>query len=168
MAIALGKKLGEYYPSLQQSFDGIGGAYGDTAEGYTRVRTARIWEPLPGGWEEFKEKGTVDVGPYRFNGIAEGDTVYVESQVGRVRVTAKLSEGIHPDVVAMCYGQGHWAYGRWARDKGANPNEITGVMYEHITGMSAYFNTRVKVYKVCRSRRRRLRRFQGPARPHLG
>lgn len=62
--------------------------------------------------------------------------------------TARVSEGIHPAVVAMSYGQGHWAYGKWAKGIGANPNEITGVMYEHITGMAAYFNTRVRISKA--------------------
>ncbi|MBI4201265.1 MAG: hypothetical protein HY531_03120, partial [Chloroflexi bacterium] len=69
-------------------------------------------------------------------------------EVGKIKATAKLSEGVHPAIVAMAYGQGHWAYGRWAKDKGANPNEITGVMYEHITGMAAYFNTRIRVSKA--------------------
>ncbi|MDO8751332.1 MAG: molybdopterin-dependent oxidoreductase [Dehalococcoidia bacterium] len=258
LAIALGKKLGEHYPSIKKSFDGIGGPHGDTAEGYTKARTEVFWKALPGGWDEFKQKGTVNVGPYKFKwefdtpskkfefytgnlkalfeklkvtnadldtyhikargdlvyvphyedptfigdaakyplslvtyknqlnqegrsantqwaqemylnplygtgwtnlaevnpetakkyGIAEGDAVYVESEVGRIKATAKLSEGIHPAIVAMAYGQGHWAYGRWAKDKGANPNEITGVMYEHITGMAAYYNTRIRVSKV--------------------
>lgn len=258
LAIALGKKLGESYPSIKKSFDGIGGTYGDTAEGYTRSRTEIFWKNLPGGWEELKAKGTVNVGPYKFKtefstpskkfefssgtlkklfadkkvtdtdlavyrikgrgelvyvphyeeptfigdstkyplvlityknqlnqegrsantpwaqemyqnplygmgwtnlaeinpdsankyGIAEGDAIYVESEVGTIKAIAKISEGIHPEVVAICYGQGHWAYGKWAKDKGANPNEITGVMYEHITGMAAYFNTRVKISKA--------------------
>ncbi|MBI2980183.1 MAG: molybdopterin-dependent oxidoreductase [Chloroflexi bacterium] len=258
LALALGKKLGEYYPSIKTSFDGIGGTYGDTAQGYTQVRTEKAWKPLSRGWEEFREKGTVNVGPHKFNwefktpsrkfefvtgnlkklfddkkvseadldvyrikargdklymphyqrpifigeaaqyplvlityknqlnqegrsantpwaqemyltplygagwtnlaeinpltgakyGIAEGDAIYVESEVGNIKAIAKLSEGVHPEVVAMCYGQGHWAYGHLAKDRGVNPNEITGVMYEHITGMSAYFNTRVKVFKA--------------------
>ncbi|MBM2832015.1 MAG: molybdopterin oxidoreductase, partial [Dehalococcoidia bacterium] len=258
IAIALGKKLGEHYPSIKQSFEGIGGAYGDTAEGYTKARTEVAWQTLPGGWPELKAKGTVNVGPHKFAkefktpskkfeffsgnlkqlfedkkvtesdlqsyyikargdlvyvphyeeptfigdpatfplslisyknqlnqegrsantpwaqemylnplygmgwtnlaeinpatakqyGIADGDAVYVESTAGRIKATAKLSEGIHPQVVAMCYGQGHWSYGRWAKGIGANPNEITGVMFEHITGMAAYFNTRVKISRA--------------------
>ncbi|MDP3062669.1 MAG: molybdopterin-dependent oxidoreductase [Chloroflexota bacterium] len=258
LAIALGKKLGQHYPSLKESFDGIAGPYGDTAEGYTKARTEAFWKPLPGGWDEFRTKGTVNVGPYKFKwefdtpskkfeffsgnlkalfeekkvtdadldsyyikargelvyvphhedpifigdaskfplvlityknqlnqegrsanapwaqemylnplygtgwvnlaemnprtageyGVADGDLVWVESGVGRIQARAKLSEGIHPSVVAMCYGQGHWAYGRWAKGKGANPNEITGVMFEHITGMAAYFNTRVRIQKA--------------------
>jgi len=258
LALALGKKLGESYPSIKQSFDGVGGPYGDTAEGYTKARTKALWEKLPGGWDEFREKGTVNVGPYKFKwefstpskkfefysgnlkklfadlkvtdadldtyhikargdlvyvphyepptfigdaasfplvlityknqlnqegrsantpwaqelylnplygtgwnnlaeinpetarkyGVADGDTVSVESEVGRIVATARLSEGIHPTVVAMSYGQGHWAYGKWAKGTGANPNEIMGVMYEHITGMAAYFNTRVRISKA--------------------
>ncbi|MBI4331930.1 MAG: molybdopterin-dependent oxidoreductase [Chloroflexi bacterium] len=258
IAIALGKELGKYYPSIKRSFDGIGGTYGDTPEGYARVRTKAFWEKLPGGWDEFKARGTVNVSPYKFTwqfptpskkfefysgtlkklftdkkvtdsdlatynikargdlvyvphhedpifigdaaefplvlityknalsqegrsantpwaqemylnplygqgwmnlaeinpetakrfGVNDGEAVFVESVVGKIKATARVFEGIHPDVVAMCYGQGHWAYGKWAKDKGANPNEITGVMYENITGMAAYFNTRVKVYKA--------------------
>ncbi|MBI2907968.1 MAG: molybdopterin-dependent oxidoreductase [Chloroflexi bacterium] len=258
LALELGRKLGEFYPSVAKSFEGIGGRFGDTIEGYTKARMEAFWKPLPGGWDELRAKGTVNVGPYkpkwefstpskkfeffsgtlkelfekkkvtekdletyRINargdlvfvphyespvfigeaskfplvlisyknalnqegrsqnapwaqemylaplygdgwtnfaemnpataqkyGISDGAMVYVESEVGRVRAKAKLSEGIHPEVVAMCFGQGHWAYGQSAKGKGANPNEITGVMYEHITGMAAYFNTRVKVYKA--------------------
>lgn len=258
LAIALGQRLGEKYPTVKESFEGIGGDFGDTAEGYTRTRTQAAWKDLPGGWTEFREKGTVNVGPHKFKwefdtpskkfefysgtlkglfdklkvgdtdldgyrikargdlvyvphyqepifigdagkyplslvsyknmlnqegrsanapwaqemylnpmygqgwgnfaeinpetarkyGVAEGDPVIVESEVGQIKATAKLSEGIHPGIVAMCYGQGHWAYGRWAKGIGANPNEITGVMYEHVTGMSAYFNTRVRIQKA--------------------
>lgn len=258
LALALGNKLGEFYPGIKKSFDGIGGAYGDTAEGYTRVRTKSTWEKLPGGWEEFRQKGTVNTGPYSFRkeygtpskkvefysgnlkklftdkkvkdsdldtyhikargdlvfvphyqdpifigeegefplilisyknhlsqegrspntpwsqeiylsplfgegwknlievnpetarkyGLADGDAAWIESPVGKIKAVIKAFEGVHPEVAAMCYGQGHWAYGKWSKDAGANPNEITGVMYEHVSGMAAFFNTRVKIYKV--------------------
>ncbi|MBF8264302.1 MAG: molybdopterin oxidoreductase, partial [Dehalococcoidia bacterium] len=102
--------------------------------------------PLYGtGWTNFAEINPETAKKY---GIADGDAINVESEVGKIKVTAKLSEGIHPGVIAICYGQGHWSYGKWAKDKGSNPNEITGVMYEHITGMSAYFNTRVNISKA--------------------
>lgn len=256
LGLELGKRLGQFYPSIQQSFNGIGGAYGDTAEGYVKQRTEAQWKSLPGGWEEFRNTGTTNIyykpktefatpskkfefysntlkasfekhemtpkdlenilikakgdvvyvphyeqpvfigsedayplvlvsyktmlnqegrsmnTPFAQEiylplhgtgwsnlaemnpemaallGIRDGDDVWVESQVGKIRAKAKLFAGIHPKVLAMAYGQGHFSYGRFARDRGANPNEITGVMYDHITGMSAYYNTRVKVYKA--------------------
>ncbi|MCT8137014.1 molybdopterin-dependent oxidoreductase [Anaerobacillus sp. CMMVII] len=81
-------------------------------------------------------------------GINEGDLVKVSSLFGEVQCQAKLSEGIHPDILAMVYGNGHWAYGRFAKDKGVNPNDLKGTDYEYISGSSSYYNTRVKVTKV--------------------
>lgn len=81
-------------------------------------------------------------------GIQDGDEVFVESQFGKLKIRAKVFEGIHPGIVAMSFGPGHHHYGRLAVGKGANPNEITGEDYEPYSGMAAYFNTRVKVYKA--------------------
>jgi hypothetical protein len=50
--------------------------------------------------------------------------------------------------VAIPFGQGHYSYGKWQKGIGANPNEIIGVDYDPISGQAAFFNTRVKVYKV--------------------
>ncbi len=254
--LELGKRLGQHYPSIKQSFEGIGGAYGDNAEGYVKQRTEAQWKSLKGGWDELREKGATNAyykpktefstpskklefysgtlkatfeklkmtdedlqkiliraqgdvvyvphyeqpifagdentfplvlvsykamlnqegrsmnAPFAQEihlplhgegwtnfaeinpetaakyGIRDGDEIYVESEFGKIKVKAKLFAGIHPKVVAIAYGQGHFAYGRFAKNKGANPNEITGVMYDHITGMAAYYNTRVKTYKA--------------------
>lgn len=78
-------------------------------------------------------------------GIKAGDMVEVESKFGKIKLPAMLFEGIHPGVVAIAFGQGHTHYGRWANGKGANPNDITGVDYEPLTGMAAFFNTRVRI-----------------------
>ncbi|KCZ73339.1 anaerobic dehydrogenase, typically selenocysteine-containing [Candidatus Methanoperedens nitroreducens] len=256
LGLELGKRLGEYYPSINKSFEGIGGNYGDTAEGYVRARTEEQWNAFPGGWDEFRQKGATnhsykpktefstpskkfefysstlkatfeklnmtdedldkiqikargdvvyvphfenpifigDKGTYPLSlitykpmlnqegrshnsqwaqeiylplydtgwtnlaeinpetaekfGIKDGDTIYVESEVGKIRARAKVFHGIHPEVVSMAYGQGHFSYGKFAKNRGANPNAITGVMYDHITGMAAFFNTRVKIEKA--------------------
>lgn len=81
-------------------------------------------------------------------GIKDGDDVVVASQFGQVKLKAKLFEGLHPGIVAMSYGPGHSAYGNLAKGRGANPNDITGEDYEPFSGMAAYFNTRVQVYKA--------------------
>jgi len=256
LGLELGKRLGETYPGIKKSFEGIGGNYGDTAEGYVRARTEGQWKALPGGWDEFRQKGTTnhsykpktefatpskkfefysdnlkatfeklkmtdediekilikargdvvyvphfedpifigseetyplslityktmlnqegrslnsqwaqeiylplygtgwtnlaEINPKTAEkyGIKDGDDIYVESEVGRIKAKAKLFHGIHPKVLAMAHGQGHFAYGRFAKNRGSNANEITGVMYDHITGMSAYYNTRVKIEKA--------------------
>jgi anaerobic selenocysteine-containing dehydrogenase len=81
-------------------------------------------------------------------GIKDGDTVWVESPFNRIRAMARVFEGIHPQVVSIACGQGHYAYGKWARGIGVNTNEIIGVDYDRLSGQSAFFNTRVRVYKA--------------------
>lgn len=256
LGLELGKRLGQHYPSIDASFKGIGGQYGDTPEGYVKARTEKQWASLSGGWDEFKQKGVTNhyykaktefstpskkfefysdtlkdlfkklemtdqdiegllikakgdvtyvphyeepifignketyplvlIG-YKLGlnqegrsqntpwfqmhtfvnyqtggtnyaeintitakkyGISDGDSVYVESEIGRVKTEAKVVEGVHPESLCMAYGQGHFAYGNVAKNRGVNPNEITGVMYDHITGMAAFYNTRVRIYRV--------------------
>ena len=79
--------------------------------------------------------------------IRDGDMVWVESPMGRIRLRARLYAGTRPDVVSIPLGQGHTAYGRWARDRGANPNELLAEEYDHLGGELATLATRVKVYK---------------------
>jgi anaerobic selenocysteine-containing dehydrogenase len=80
--------------------------------------------------------------------LKDGDAAWVESPFQRIKARVKYSEGIHPEVAAIPFGQGHTSYGRWQRGIGSNPNEIIGVDYDRISGGSAFFNTRVKVYKA--------------------
>jgi len=81
-------------------------------------------------------------------GIEDGDEVWVESVLGRIKTRARLNPGNPPEVAAMPYEQGHKAYGRWAKDRGANPNWIIVNEMDHLGGLAAFFSTRVKVYKA--------------------
>ena len=47
-------------------------------------------------------------------GVKTGDLVRVESAVGHLVTKAYVTEGIHPKVVAIPTGFGHWEYGRLA------------------------------------------------------
>jgi thiosulfate reductase/polysulfide reductase chain A len=80
--------------------------------------------------------------------IKDGDSVWVESPFHKIKTKARVFEGIHPGVVAIARGQGHYAGGEWSKGIGVNPNEITGVDYDRLSGQSALFNTRVRVYKA--------------------
>jgi anaerobic selenocysteine-containing dehydrogenase len=82
-------------------------------------------------------------------GIHQGDEVWVESPSGeRVQVRAALYEGARPDVVNMPFELGHEAYGRWAQNRGANPNRLVVNDTNPLTGTLNPFATRVKVYPV--------------------
>ncbi|MFH1651176.1 MAG: molybdopterin-dependent oxidoreductase [Chloroflexota bacterium] len=95
------------------------------------------------GWQNFAEMNRATTAEM---GIRDGDMVWVESPFGKLRVKARVFEGIRPGVVSIARGQGHDAYGKWDRGIGVNPNEIIGVDYDRLSGQSAFYNTRVRVY----------------------
>jgi anaerobic selenocysteine-containing dehydrogenase len=81
-------------------------------------------------------------------GIKDGDFVWVESKAGKLKTKARLFPGTHPKCIHIPYGQGHKAYGHWAKGRGINPNDLLVREYDHLGGFVSYFSTRVKVYKV--------------------
>ena len=78
-------------------------------------------------------------------GFTEGDLVDVESPHGTIRAPVYVYPAIMPDVIAMPIGQGHEAYGRYAKDRGANPIAILSPQMEQHTGGLASGATRVKI-----------------------
>ena len=81
-------------------------------------------------------------------GIKDGDAVWVESKAGKAKTKARLFPGTHPKCIHMPYGQGHKAYGRWAKGRGVNPNDLLATEYDYLGGFISYYSTKVKVYKA--------------------
>jgi anaerobic selenocysteine-containing dehydrogenase len=81
-------------------------------------------------------------------GIGDGDMVWVESKAGKARVKARHFPGAQAQCVHIPYGQGHKAYGRWAKGRGVNPVELLLRNYDHLGGFVSYYSARVKVYKA--------------------
>jgi anaerobic selenocysteine-containing dehydrogenase len=105
-----------------------------------------IFLPMDGvGWETLVEINSETAKSLK---LRDGQVVWVESPFQKIRARVKLSEGVHPDVVAIPSGQGHSSYGKWQKGIGVNPNEILGVDYDTLSGQAAFFNTRVRVYKA--------------------
>jgi anaerobic selenocysteine-containing dehydrogenase len=84
-------------------------------------------------------------------GIADGDPIWVESTAGRrVQGRARLSEGVHPEAVAIAGNGGHWARGMpVARGQSAFFNALLGFDPEHTEPASLTIDgdARVRVYK---------------------
>ncbi len=97
------------------------------------------------GWTNFAEINTETA---KELGIRDKDELWVESPFGKLKVKARVTAGIHPEVIAIANGQGHYAGGQWQKGMGVNPNEIIGVDYDPLSGQSAFFNTRVRVRKA--------------------
>jgi anaerobic selenocysteine-containing dehydrogenase len=81
-------------------------------------------------------------------GIMHNDLVWVESSRGKIKARAMLFAGAMPEVLSMPAGLGHTSYGRFAKNRGANPNDIIADKFDPVSKMPAKFSTRVKVYKA--------------------
>ena len=97
------------------------------------------------GWTNFVE---INKETARELHIGDGDSVWVESTIGKMKAKARVFQGIHPDVVAIAQGQGHYYDGKWSNSIGVNPNDIVSVDYDQLSGQSSLFNTKVRVYKA--------------------
>ena len=82
------------------------------------------------------------------HGLHDGEQVWVESIFGKAKVKLRLLEGVRPDVVNLPYNQGHTAGGRWSKDRGVNGLALLNPATEPISGLAAFTNTRVKVYRA--------------------
>ncbi|MDP1714370.1 MAG: molybdopterin-dependent oxidoreductase [Anaerolineales bacterium] len=79
--------------------------------------------------------------------LNDKDIVWVESPFAKVQTKVRLVKGLRPDVVNLPYNLGHTAGGRFAKNRGVNGLELLNPASEPLTGLAAFTNTRVKVYK---------------------
>jgi molybdopterin-containing oxidoreductase family iron-sulfur binding subunit len=77
-------------------------------------------------------------------GVEEGDVLEIASEQGAIKVKVFVHKGVHPHAVAVPMGQGHEEYGRYARNRGANPLRILNPVTDARTGELALYGTRVK------------------------
>lgn len=76
-------------------------------------------------------------------GVQTGDVVRISSDQGSIEVRAYIYKGMHPEAIAVPIGQGHQAYGRYAKNRGANPLAILADARDGRTGEPAHHATRV-------------------------
>ena len=81
-------------------------------------------------------------------GLHDYEEVWVESLFGRVKTRLRFVAALRPDVVNLPYNQGHTAVGRWARDRGVNGLALLSPATEPLSGLAAFTNTRVRVYRA--------------------
>ena len=77
-------------------------------------------------------------------GVVDDDIVKVTSPYGEVEAIVYRYPAIHPDVVAIPFGQGHTALGRYAKDRGCNPAALLPATFNE-AGDLAYADTWVKI-----------------------
>ncbi len=81
-------------------------------------------------------------------GIKTGDKVKIKSSAGEVFAVAQISELTRPDVVVLPFGQGRWAMGRWAKDRGTHTDQVIVQQSDRISGMANFYSATVTVEKA--------------------
>ncbi len=82
-------------------------------------------------------------------GVDNDDVVKIVSEAGEVEAPVYLYPAIRPDTIAMPFGQGHTAYGRFASGRGANPADVLGIHFNE-AGDLAFAGMLVKIEKTGR------------------
>lgn len=82
-------------------------------------------------------------------GVKSGDTVTLETRVGKIKGTAQLVQGIRPDTIAVSYHYGQWSPGYSpAGRSGTAINEVLEHHPDLISGHNSFNDTKCKVYKA--------------------
>lgn len=81
-------------------------------------------------------------------GVKDGDEIWVESPYAKARAIARVTQGIHPEVVGWQHGFGHWALGHIANGKGTVDGMFNKTVSDPLSGMALHKEVCVKVYKV--------------------
>ena len=80
--------------------------------------------------------------------IDSGDVLHVETPNGYVMAPAYVYPGLRHDTIAIAFGRGHTAYGRYAQNVGVNPGDIIPVAFDPKSGSQVWTSTKVKVMKM--------------------
>ena len=92
-------------------------------------------------WVEMNPKTAEELG------IEDDDVVRIVSEAGSVEASIYKYPAIRPDTIAMPFGQGHTAYGRYAHGRGVNLNNLLSAKFNE-AGDLAFAGEKVKVEKT--------------------
>ncbi|MBI5043410.1 MAG: molybdopterin-dependent oxidoreductase [Nitrospirae bacterium] len=91
-------------------------------------------------------------------GLKDGDAVWIESPFAKAKGTVQVTERIHPEVVALQHGYGHWAFGKVAKGSmnklnkwsvaGTSDGQFLPGKAEKFSGMAVHKEIGVKVTKA--------------------
>lgn len=80
-------------------------------------------------------------------GLYDKDEIIIESANGKWQSVLKVTPEIHPDVVGMTHGFGHWGFGKTAKNKGTAVNYFYEGKADKISGQAILKDGYVKVYR---------------------
>ncbi|HEY7545885.1 MAG TPA: molybdopterin dinucleotide binding domain-containing protein, partial [Blastocatellia bacterium] len=116
--------------------------------------TGVIW----GSWVEINPQTASRLG------LTDGDLIEVETPHGSLKAPALIYPAIRPEVIAMPFGQGHTASGRYAEKRGANPAAVNPLAAAVQSGAIA---VRAKITKLSEQAGHIRFGTNLPERPHI-
>ena len=122
----LGDGSGANYPWLQETPD---------------PATTVMWN----SWVEINPKTAEDLG------LSNDDVVLITSPAGALEASVYIYPAIRPDTIAIPFGQGHKAGGRYGQDRGVNPASMLALKFNEV-GDLAFGATKVRIEKTGRQR----------------
>jgi Fe-S-cluster-containing dehydrogenase component len=72
----------------------------------------------------------------------------VETSAGAIVAPAYVCPGLRGDTIAIAFGRGHTAYGRYAKDVGVNPGDLLPLAFDAKSGALAWTSTKIKLTKT--------------------
>ena len=94
-----------------------------------------------GTWAEIHPETAAKVG------VANGDAVKIETEAGSVELPVYVYAGARKDIVAVPLGQGHTAYGRYAKGRGVNALALLSPAQDGASSALAYLSAKAKLSK---------------------
>jgi anaerobic selenocysteine-containing dehydrogenase len=91
-------------------------------------------------------------------GIENDDIVRITSVAGSVEAAVYKYPAIRPDTIAIPFGRGHTAYGRYAEGRGANPADLLNQKFNS-AGDLVFGSMKVKIEKT--GKKKQLARLEG-------
>ena len=82
-------------------------------------------------------------------GLEDDDVVTITSEAGVLELPVYRYPAIRPDTIAIPFGQGHTAYGRYAENRGANPTDLLSQHFNE-AGDLAFAGMKVNIKKTGR------------------
>lgn len=106
-----------------------------------------IHQPIAGGRDTVYLEINPDTAKAR--GIRNGDRVRITSDLGSIEAECRYVAAHRPDTLVLPFEFGHWAQGRWAKDRGpGHSGEITANVSDPISGLASYYTGKVSLERA--------------------
>jgi anaerobic selenocysteine-containing dehydrogenase/Fe-S-cluster-containing dehydrogenase component len=82
------------------------------------------------------------------NGINQEDIIEVQTEFGKLQAAVYISELVNPGLAVMSIGQGHQAYGRYAKDNGVNPLQLLSANLDPDSGGASLNMAEITIKRI--------------------